>query len=164
MGKIIPFAVATTMRAEEITRITWSDLDEETRTLVIRDRKDPQDKEGNDQRVPLLPAAWSIVQSMPRTDLRIFPYNSKSFSSIFPRACKSLDPPIKNLHFHDLRHEGISRLFEAGYIIPEVAIFSGHKDWKMLARYTQIDAATLHRVKPRVRAARRSKKVSAAMK
>ena len=67
MGKIMQFAIATTMRAEEITRLQWVDLDEADRTIVVRDRKDPQDKEGNDQVVPLLGHAWTIVQSMDRS-------------------------------------------------------------------------------------------------
>lgn len=145
MDKIIPFAIATTMGAEEITRLVWSDLDESARTVIIRDRKDPRDKQDNDQEAPLLRDAWAIVKSMPHTDARIFPFNSRTFSSIFPRACRVVEPTIRDLRFHDLRHEGISRLFEAGYVIPEVAIFSGHKDWKMLERYTHIKAKSLHR-------------------
>ena len=155
MSKVLTFAIATTMRAEEITRIRWDDLNEKDRTVLIRDRKDPKEKEGNDQRVPLLLAAWAIVKKLPRSDERIFPFNSKTFSSIFPRACQALQPPIKNLRFHDLRHEGISRLFEAGYQIPEVAVFSGHKDWKMLARYTQLAAKSLHRPAQKTKAKRR---------
>lgn len=54
MGRIIKFAVATAMRQEEICRVTWSDLNERTKMLTIRDRKDPREKKGNDQRIPLL--------------------------------------------------------------------------------------------------------------
>ena len=43
-----------------------------------------------------------------------------------------------DLRFNDMRHEGISRLFEKGFHIPEVALVSGHKDWKMLKRYTNL--------------------------
>ncbi|MDF1856927.1 MAG: hypothetical protein P1U48_15990 [Pseudooceanicola sp.] len=32
---------------------------------------------------------------------------------------------IEELHFHDLRHEGISRLFEMGWNIPHVVAASG---------------------------------------
>jgi hypothetical protein len=39
----------------------------------------------------------------------------------------------------------VSRLSEQGYQIQEVALVSGHRDWKMLARYTQIKAKDLHR-------------------
>src|SRR5208282_6819713 len=43
---------------------------------------------------------------------------------------------IENLHFHDLRHEATSRLFEKGLAIQEVAAITGHKTWAMLKRYT----------------------------
>jgi len=47
---------------------------------------------------------------------------------------------IDDLHFHDLRHEAISRLFEKGLSIPEVALISGHRDVRMLFRYTHLRA------------------------
>ena len=47
---------------------------------------------------------------------------------------------IKDLHFHDLRHEAISRFFEKGLSIPEVALISGHKDVRMLFHYTHLKA------------------------
>src|SRR5450631_4636108 len=54
VARIIRFAVATAMRQDEICRILWEDIDSENRTVVVRDRKDPRDKEGNHQRVPML--------------------------------------------------------------------------------------------------------------
>ena len=45
---------------------------------------------------------------------------------------------IQDLHFHDLRHEAISRFFEKGLSIPEVSLISGHKDVRQLMRYTHI--------------------------
>ncbi|WP_411892141.1 tyrosine-type recombinase/integrase [Yoonia sp. SDW83-1] len=53
---------------------------------------------------------------------------------------------MKDLHFHDLRHEGTSRMFEAGFAIEQVSLVTGHKDWKMLRRYTHIRPETLHRL------------------
>jgi integrase len=50
-GRIIRFAVATAMRQEETCRVSWSDLESRTRMLLIRDRKDPRQKEGNNQRI-----------------------------------------------------------------------------------------------------------------
>jgi integrase len=47
---------------------------------------------------------------------------------------------INGLHFHDLRHEAISRFFEKGLSIPEVALISGHKDVRQLFRYTHLKA------------------------
>jgi len=144
MRDIIAFAVLSSFRAEEITRITWRGLNRQARTVLVTDRKDPREKLGNDQEVPLLDAALVIIERQPKDDERIFPYNHKTFSSIFPRACRALG--IRDLRFHDLRHEAISRLFELGYQIQEVALFSGHKDWKQLRRYTQLKAAMLRRL------------------
>ncbi len=47
---------------------------------------------------------------------------------------------IEDLHFHDLRHEAISRFFERGLSVPEVALISGHRDYRMLFRYTHLRA------------------------
>ena len=147
MSDIIQFAIASCMRAGEIGNLKWNDLNVVDKTILIRDRKDPQDKIGNDQTVPLLKIrdldAFEIVQRQPKTSEYIFPWNFDTVSSIFPRACRALE--IVDLHFHDLRHEGVSRMFEAGYQIQEVAIVSGHKDWAMLKRYTQLKAKDLHR-------------------
>lgn len=74
---------------------------------------------------------------------RIFPVTEGTISTIFPRACKKLG--IEDLRLHDLRHEGVSRLFEQGYTIEQVALVSGHRDWKMLARYLHLKAKDLHR-------------------
>jgi len=140
---IIQFAIASCMRQEEITRIRWDDLNEKDKTVFIRDRKDPEEKIGNDQEVPLLGEAFDIVMRQPRKDECIFPYRSRSISSWFTRSCTELK--IKDLRFHDLRHEGISRLFEQGYRIEQVALVSGHKSWENLKRYTQLKAKDLHR-------------------
>lgn len=47
------------------------------------------------------------------------------------------------MRFHDLRHEAISRFFEMGLNIPDVALISGHKDAKMLFRYTHLKAGNI---------------------
>ena len=48
---------------------------------------------------------------------------------------------IDDLRFHDLRHEAVTRLFERGLSIAEVAVISGHKEFRMLSRYTHLRAA-----------------------
>ncbi len=143
MEPLILFAIASAMRLGEIVNLRWADLNIADRTIIIRDRKHPTEKLGNDQEVPLLGQAFDIVMSMPRIDERIFPINKETPSSLFPRACKALG--IEDLRFHDLRHEGISRLFEQGYTIEQVALISGHRSWNMLSRYVQLRAKDLHR-------------------
>lgn len=73
---------------------------------------------------------------------RVFPFNHRSAGAAFTRVCKNLG--IVDLHFHDPRHEGTSRLFEAGFQIQQVALVTGHKDWKTLRRYTHFRPESLH--------------------
>jgi len=54
MGRIVRYAVATTLRQEEICKPEWPLVDMKKRLVVIQDRKYPRNKEGNDQKVPLL--------------------------------------------------------------------------------------------------------------
>ena len=149
VGRIVRFAVATAMRQDEIVRVEWKDFDVDSRMLLIRDRKDPRRKTGNNQKIPLLDVsgydACKIIEEQRYSNIRegrIFPYNGRSVGTAFRRQCKDLK--IDDLHFHDLRHEGTSRLFEAGFSIEQVALVTGHKDWKMLRRYTHLKPETLH--------------------
>ncbi len=134
MHKIVPFAIVSTRRQEEITLLRWSDLDGDR--ITVRKMKDPRNKDRNDVRCELTPEAAAIIASMPRVDERIFPFNADTISANFTRACQFLE--IDDLHFHDLRHDGISWLFEMGRTIPQVASVSGHRSWSSLQRYTHI--------------------------
>lgn len=143
MRDVLPFAIETAMRASEITGLRWEDYRPDNRTILIRNRKDPKNKATNNQWVPLLGESVAILERQPRKGARIFPYEADSIGAAFRRACQRLQ--IVNLHLHDLRHEGVSRLFEQGYTIEQVAIVSGHRDWKSLKRYTNLRPDSLHR-------------------
>ncbi len=139
----IDFILASCFRPpSEVTRLLWADLNEEDRTIVIHDRKDPRRKIGNNQTVPLINGSFDIVMRQPRTSEFIFPVQGDSWSSLFPRACDELE--IVDLRLYDLRHEAISRLVESRkYSIPEMMLITGHKDPKQLMRYTQLKAKNL---------------------
>ena len=136
---IIDFAVATAMRRGEIVRMTWADVDADARMLTIRERKDPRRK--TDERIPLLGGSLAIIQRQAQTDDRVWPVTPEWVSDNFLLACRVAR--VDDLVFHDLRHEAISRLFEAGYRIEQVALVSGHKSWAMLKRYTQLKPESL---------------------
>lgn len=148
MVDIVRFCVATGMRISEVCRLQWKDFDAQAKTILIRDRKHPTEKIGNNQLVPLLAAtgydAAEIIERQPRREPRIFPYNHRTVSAYFTDAVK--ETGLEDLHLHDLRHEAISRLFAAGYRIEQVALVSGHRDWAMLKRYTHVRATDLHRM------------------
>jgi integrase len=78
----------------------------------------------------------AIIDAMPRRGKEIFPYSVDAIGAAFTRACKILG--IEDLHFHDLRHDGISRLFEMGKTIPQAASVSGHRSWSSLKRYSHL--------------------------
>jgi len=148
MDKIIVFAMFSIRRLSEICRITWDDLDEDKKTIIVRDMKDPNEKVGNDVEVHLTDEALAVIQSMPKVDERIFPFNHRSVGANFQRlrakAGFEYENIDDNLRFHDLRHEGISWLFEKNghegevWDIPKVAKVSGHKSWSSLQIYEDI--------------------------
>jgi integrase len=136
MHKVVVFAIFSTRRQEEICRITWADYDVAGQRVLVRDMKHPGDKAGNDTWVELPDPCCAIIEAMPRSSDRIFPFTADALSAAFTRACKALE--IGDLHFHDLRHEGASRLFEMGWTVPQVAAVTGHRSWSSLQRYTHL--------------------------
>lgn len=146
MATLCKFALATGMRLGEICGLQIEDIDRDARTAIVRDRKDPRRKAGNNQTVPLLPTAWAIFEQKAgdRADGLLFKINAKSASTAFTRACADVQPRIVDLHFHDLRHRATAEFFRMGLDIPRVALLTGHKTWAMLKRYTDIKAADVH--------------------
>lgn len=138
MDRVIAFALFSTRRQEEITRIRWADLDVEGSRILVRDMKNPDRKIGNDIWCELPPEALRIIQATPkqRGVSEIFPYTTDAVSAAFTRAAALLG--IGDLHFHDLRHEGASRLFEMGRSVPQAASVSGHRSWSSLQRHTHL--------------------------
>jgi integrase len=134
MLHIVPFAAFSGRRQGEITTMRWDDL--EDGRILIRDMKDPTKKIGNNVWCTLVPEAEEILRSIPRTGPLIFPCAAISISMAFTKAVKMAG--IEDLHFHDLRHEAASRLFEQGWTIPQVAGVTGHKTWQSLQRYSHL--------------------------
>ncbi len=140
---ILDFSILTCMRIGEVCTLRWEDLNEEHRTVLVRDRKDPRKKKGNHMIVPLLGESFDIISKQKRSNELIFPYNPRSVSAGFQRVRNDLG--ITDLRYHDLRREGASRLFEKGYSIEEVAQVTGHRNLNILWQvYTQLFPHKLH--------------------
>ncbi|KQO23460.1 site-specific integrase [Acidovorax sp. Leaf78] len=140
MADIVRFALSSTRRQDEICRLRWADVDDKNGVAWLDDVKHPRHKKGNRRKFRLLKSALEIIQRQSKVkgegaDL-VFPFNARSVSAAFTRSCKLLG--IEGLHFHDLRHEATSRLFERGYSIQEVAQFTLHESWATLKRYTHL--------------------------
>lgn len=137
------------LRVGELLGIQWSDISEKRRTVMIRSRKHPDArvKETNHQEVPLIAFkgidTFALVADRPRYLESPFPYKRPSVSVAFHQC--ALRAQVMDLHLHDLRAHALSALLEAGVPIPQVALISGHRNWKVLARhYARIDPASIH--------------------
>ena len=136
---IVSLAIETGMRRSEIINMRWSDINLKMRTLHI-----PKTKTDLPRTIPLTSQASRILTSLQRNiSGQVFTISTGSVSQAFKRACKRAK--IEDLRFHDCRHEAITRFFEMGLNVMEVAAISGHRDLRMLQRYTHLRAEDLAR-------------------
>lgn len=138
LGDIVEFAIETCMRRAEIARMRWEGVDLRRKTVLL-----PRTKNGKQRTVPLSNRARDILMARKREDGPVFNMAVWSISQAFKRAVDRCG--LGHLVFHDTRHEGISRLFEDGLSVVEVARISGHRTLSQLDRYTHLD--TKHLVK-----------------
>ncbi len=131
MGPLIRLALETAMRRGELLNIRWQDIDWDRRTLHI-----PTTKNGHPRTIPLTPEAIAILRELQKGGEEVFPMTVNAARLAWQRLIRRTN--IGDLHFHDLRHEAISRFFELGLSVPEVALISGHRDFRMLFRYTHL--------------------------
>jgi integrase len=136
MKDVVNFAIETAMRRSELLKLNCNDISFIDRMCLVSDTKN-----GQDRAVPLTKAALTIAQRNIGKQGKLFDLKPDSVSQAFRRACKRVE--ILDLRFHDLRHEAISRLFEKGLSVPQVAMISGHQDFRMLARYVHLHSFNL---------------------
>lgn len=133
---LVQFAVATGMRRGEMLSLTWGNVNLQERLLFL-----PDTKNGNSRSVPLTQEAISVLSKQDRSTDSVFVLSDCAARHSWDRLVKRAG--IDGLRFHDLRHEAISRFFEMGLSMPQVALISGHKDPRMLFRYTHLRAADI---------------------
>jgi integrase len=150
LGWIVRTALFTAMRAGEITSLRRDQVDLARRVIRLTDTKN-----GSARTVPLTHKAENIFRMALSNPARPFDTDlifwgepgrdRKRRPYEFRMAWKKIikDTKINNLRFHDLRHEAVSRLVEAGLGDQEVAAISGHKSMQMLMRYTHLRAEDL---------------------
>lgn len=125
-------AVHTGMRRGEMLNLTWENVDLERKTAFL-----PLTKNGTARTVPLSPEAIAVLKNLGvRNEGRVLPITPNALRLAWSRIKRRTG--ISNLHWHDLRHEAVSRFFELGLSVPEVSLISGHRDPRMLARYTHL--------------------------
>ena len=135
---IIQLALETAMRQGELLSMRWEHVNLKGRIVHL-----PETKNGSKRDVPLTMAARDIIAAQgSKASGRVFTYTSNGLKSSWKWTIKKLG--IQDLHFHDLRHEAISRLVERGvFDLMEVAAISGHRSLSMLKRYTHLRTSRL---------------------
>lgn len=116
--------VETGMRRGELLSIQWRDIDFANSTVHIL-----KTKNGHPRRIPL------TLQALSRRDERVFPTTANAVRLAWERLRTKAG--LADLHLHDLRHEAVSRFFELGLPIPEVAMISGHREPRMLTPHSK---------------------------
>lgn len=138
MHKMIGGAITLAHRQEALCSIPWEDVDEEKARLTIWNMKHPRKTQGNHVETWATEEGMRIIMSMPRAGDRVFAYNPDTVSRLFTEACQILG--IEDLHFHDLRHEAISRFFEIGLGNRDIVMkYTGHSPDGSLSRYIHVE-------------------------
>ena len=137
---IVKLALETAMRQSELIHLRWEHIDLNRRTAHL-----PDTKNGEARTVPLSTTAVEVLRALPRSlHGDVFPgLTTEAIKRAYIRAVRRSE--IEDLGFHDLRHEATTRLFEKCLNIMEVASITGHKDLRMLRRYTHLKAEDLAR-------------------
>ncbi|PHV48369.1 integrase [Janthinobacterium sp. BJB301] len=124
----------------ETRSLTWDSINFNEQTAFI-----PESKNGRPRTLALRKDILVLLQQLPRDDEKVFPMSLDALCKAWARICKAADLMGENeLHVHDLRHEAISRVADAGGRLPggfslvDLQAFSGHRDTRMLLRYTHL--------------------------
>lgn len=124
------FAVETAMRAGEICQMLWEDVDTEKQTVFISPERT---KNGKKRTVALSKRAVELLSLLPPTNrATCFRVSSQQLDATF-RKLKG-KTSIVDLHFHDTRHEAITRLAKKMPVL-DLARNVGHTDINKLLIY-----------------------------
>lgn len=145
--RLIVFALETAMRRNEILGMEWQHITFSSKVVFL-----PHTKMGIPRKVPLSERALQVLQEIgPQESGPVWLISKNeempkilsgnTVTQAFADICKVAR--IEDLTFHDLRHEAVSRLFEKGWNMAQVAAVSGHATYECLKRYTHLKAEDL---------------------
>lgn len=131
------FQVMTAARRGEAIGLTWARVDFEAKTAFL-----PETKNGRARKLALRRDLLDALKQLPQDTEQVFAVGLDYLVGAWNKACAMAG--IEDLRIHDCRHEALSRLAESGkFTIPELQVFSGHRDVRMLMRYAHLCASKL---------------------
>lgn len=138
--QILKIALETGMRRGELMGLEWRDVDLKNRRVHLHMTKNSMPR-----RIPLSRAAVAAFETIPKVHPdKIFPvslcwlrrYFEKTRAHAKINWLKQGTNPFEDIRYHDIRHEALSRLSDAGLNVIELAHISGHRVLSMLQVYT----------------------------
>jgi integrase len=129
---IVIFAIDTAARKGEIESVKWFDVNFESKYIRVRNKT----RNVETTRFVPMPSRLEKVLAELRQNSRkpnSFVFNVGDFKKAWKGACKAAG--LADLHFHDLRHTGITRWLEKGVSISDAMKASGHTQIKTFMRY-----------------------------
>lgn len=135
-------AIETSLRQGMLVQLRWEWVDLERRVIAIPASFRRHGNKGVPAVLPLSLRAVEVLKSLPaEAGGLVLPTTANALRCVWKRAMKDLD--IRDLRWHDLRHEAASRFFEKGLHPLEVASITGHKSLTMFRRYTHLQPEAL---------------------
>ena len=157
MPLLIDFALETGMRKGEMLKLEWSMVDFERGWLNLAGRIT---KTGQPRRIPITRKCEDAIKSYRELDemgkavyrtsayfkteqglKRVFTVGDTQHREVWEKTKHAAG--YGHLHWHDLRHEAISRLFDKGLTMPEAQSISGHATMEELTRYSHASGASV---------------------
>lgn len=152
---LFDMALETAMRMSEMLHLRWSEINLPRRTILLL-----RTKNGRKRQVPISTVLLKKLEAVqtaqpPYEDAGteyVFPFNkggtikrealAAATSMRFKR--RFTEAGVDDFHFHDLRHEAISRLYERTNMTDlEISKISGHRSLGQLARYANLRPSDL---------------------
>ena len=142
---LLHFQLMTGARRGETLSLTWNNVDLDHQTAYL-----PETKNGRPRKLPLRSALVEMLKQLPRDGTQVFVIGVDGLRKAWARICEAAGlVGADELRLHDLRHEAISRVADAGgravggFSLVDLQAFSGHRDTRMLLRYAHLCAQSL---------------------
>jgi integrase/recombinase XerD len=129
----------TGMRAGEAFRLEWKDLDAERNMITLN----KTEKHGTPRNFTVTPQLIAMLNSIPKTEARIFTGTLINFAKTFRAyrnrlSLKLQDPRLRYIHFHSFRHYFATELYAKTKSIRHVQERLGHKNIMTTEIYTHL--------------------------
>jgi len=131
MEAFILFQCATGARRGESLKLPWAAIDFAKKTAFLAETKN-----GRARSLALRDDLIELLKELPRRGDLVFGLTVKTCRTAWQAIVEAAG--IEDLNIHDLRHEAISAAAECGMTLAELQAFSGHRDVRMLLRYTHL--------------------------